>query len=289
MKQTARTTKIYKILLKQKRLEYERTQFIERNSLQITLLLFLNILILFYINYSMKSFDISIVISYKLFYIIIFSLIFIIVCIYDIRQKDIIIDIILCIKIFLFFNIILLICCLKYILYLHNTSPYINLIKIFDLIEIKHKITFEEAIEFSKEYCSKFGLEMIKVDDLTTICNITTDFNIIEKNLHIYNQYLLDLEKEELQKYGLYYNLEKIVFSYIPRIINSFLLLGSHAHTPAICFNILDWLKIILLQENFPKEIFEPDVIFDDEVNKYVFELLFPDEYKLRDFLIHLI
>lgn len=276
--------KKYEILLKEKRLEYEKLRIMERNSRQIMVLLIINIITLFYINHIMKICDISIIINFNLFYIIIFSLILTIGFIYSIIKRKIFIDIILYIKIFLFLNIIFLIYSFNYILYLHSATPYISLIKILNLVEINHKITVDFAVYCAKEYCSRFGLVMIEELDIVKICNMITDFNLIEIELQLRNQRLLEefakMENEKAQKGTFSYGLQMII-SYIPHMFSISSILVSYAHTPMICFNIFDWSIIILLQENFPKEI------FDDFGGLFYF--LYPEIDEAGDFAIGLI
>lgn len=248
----------YETLLLKNRIQYIKNLKIERKSQHIGVLLIFNVGVLFYMDYCMHINNISIVISYKLFYILIFSLILIIGIIYDIIKREININIILYIQIFLYLNLIFLIYSLRYILYLHNASPYFSLINILDLIEVNHKISVNFAIYCAIEYCSRFGLTMMTEHDIVTICSTTTDFTQIEIKLQIKNHNLLrDFIKNQKAQEWSFQNVLKTIGGYTPNIFNFASILISYAHTPMICCNIVKVFAVILLREEFPEEIFE--------------------------------
>lgn len=233
---------------------------VEKNSNQLILLLFLNIIVLLFINYSLENNKINIIISYNIFYTVIFALIIAIGFIYGIIKRKMVIDIIFYSKVFLFLNIIFLIYIYRYIYFLHISIPYANLIKVFDLIEVNHVISLDFAIYCSKEYCLRFELFMLKEEDILNICNTTLDFNLIVEKLEMRNEDLikefLAREKFEAEQKTLLYKIKKIS-SYIPAISNVFFILSSYAHTPMFHFNFLNTIDVILSQGNFPKEIFD--------------------------------
>src|SRR5690606_12074358 len=110
-------------------------------------------------------------------YIIIFSLIIFIGCIYGIIKREIQIDIIFYTKVFLILNIIFLIYSIRYIYYLHIAMPYTNLIEVFNLIKVTHRIDLNFAMACSKEYCYRYKLPMLTEEDIYNICNTTTNLD----------------------------------------------------------------------------------------------------------------